>query len=39
MYISEHKQTAHNDGNRAQPLKRLLHHRCYMGEHKTVQCY
>ena len=24
IYISEHKQNAHNDGNRAQPLKRLL---------------
>ena len=24
MYISEHKQNAHNDRNRAQPLKRLL---------------
>ena len=23
-YISEHKQNAHNDGNRAQPLKRLF---------------
>ena len=23
-YISEHKQNAHNDGNIAQPLKRLL---------------
>ena len=24
IYISEYKQNAHNDGNRAQPLKRLL---------------
>ena len=24
IYISEHKQNAHNDGNRAQALKRLL---------------
>ena len=24
IYISEHKQNSHNDGNRAQPLKRLL---------------
>ena len=24
IYISEHKQNAHNDGNRAQPLKRLF---------------
>ena len=24
IYISEHKQNAHNDGNRAQPLKRIL---------------
>ena len=24
LYISEHKQNADNDGNRAQPLKRLL---------------
>ena len=24
MMISEHKQNVHNDGNRAQPLKRLL---------------
>ena len=24
IYISEHKQNAHNDGNRAQPLKRHL---------------
>ena len=23
-YIGEHKQNAHNDGDRAQPLKRLL---------------
>ena len=23
-YISEHKQNAHNDGNRGQPLKRLF---------------
>ena len=23
-YISEHRQNAHNDGNRAQPLKRLF---------------
>ena len=23
-YISEHTQNAHNDGNRVQPLKRLL---------------
>ena len=43
----EHKQNAHNDGNRTQPLKRLfetvsrhkyvhrLHHRCYIVEHKV----
>ena len=24
IYISEHKQNAHNDGNRAQPLKWLF---------------
>ena len=24
IYISEYKQNAHNNGNRAQPLKRLL---------------
>ena len=24
IYISEHKQNAHNDGNKAQPLKWLL---------------
>ena len=24
VYMSEHKQNEHNDGNRAQPLKRLL---------------
>ena len=24
IYISEHKQNSHSDGNRAQPLKRLL---------------
>ena len=46
-YISEHKQNAHNDGNRAQPLKQLFETlflaikkrtgftRCYTVEHKV----
>ena len=40
-------QNAHNDGNRAAfrnsaPRHKdvhWLHHRCYMGEHKSVQCH
>ena len=48
---TEHKENAHNNGNRALPLNSFtnsaphhkdvqwLHHRWYMGEHKSVQCY
>ena len=48
--ILEHKQNAHNNGIRAQPLERLLETlflaikkctglRCYIGKHKGVQCH
>ena len=42
IYISEHKQNAHNDGNKAQPLKWLL--KMAFPRHKEVhwlqhRCY